>query len=346
MDGSIKLSAKERKALLQAVRSGPDVRTARRAQIALLLADGRSFREVREVTFASFDMIANCQRRLRCGDIVAVLHDSPAGEPAVPAWWLRIIAWLTRHTPQDFGYFRSRWSCAMLAEVLAWETGLRRSAETIRRVLARLRFVWRRPRPVVGPVDHDYAVKLRRIRHLLTHLPADETAVFQDEVDVHLNPKIGSCWMRRGEQAVVVTPGNNDKRHVAGSLHWRTGALLVGAPGLRRNARLFVAHLDHLRRCLRGYHRVHVICDNASFHRSRLVEQYLQRWRHRLRLHFLPKYAPETNPIERVWWHFHETVTRNHRCCSMADLLNRSYDWFHNKATYYVEMKKVFANAA
>jgi hypothetical protein len=44
-------------------------------------------------------------------------------------------------------------------------------------------------------------------------MPADETAVFQDEVDVHLNPKIGACWMRRGQQASVVTPGNNVKRY-------------------------------------------------------------------------------------------------------------------------------------
>ena len=62
-------------------------------------------------------------------------------------------------------------------------------------------------------------------------MPDDETVVFQDEVDVHLNPKIGSCWMVRGEQAEVVTPGNNEKRHLAGSLHWRTGRLLLSAPG-------------------------------------------------------------------------------------------------------------------
>ena len=346
MDGSIKLLAKERKVLLQACRSGPDVRTARRAQVVLLLADGWSFREVRQVTFASYDLIVDCQRRFRCGGVAAVLNGLPEAQQAVPGWWLRIIAWLTRHTPQDFGYFRGRWSCAMLAEVLAWEIGIRRSAETIRRVLARLRFVWRRPRPIVGPEDSDYAAKLRRIRVLLANLPADETAVFQDEVDVHLNPKIGSCWMRRGEQAEVVTPGNNEKRHVAGSLHWRTGTLLVGAPALRRNARLFLAHLDHLRRCLRGYRRVHVICDNASFHRSRAVCDYLHRWRNRIALHFLPKYAPETNPIERVWWHFHETVTRNHRCQSMAELLSCSYEWFNSKASFYAEMKKVFHLAA
>jgi hypothetical protein len=101
----------------------------------------------------------------------------------------------------------------MLAEALAWETGLRFSRETIRRGLQQAGLVGRRPRPVVGLEVPDYTQKLRRIRRALAALAADETAVFQDEVDVHLNSKIGSCWMLRGQQAEVVTPGNNVKRH-------------------------------------------------------------------------------------------------------------------------------------
>jgi transposase len=27
-------------------------------------------------------------------------------------------------------------------------------------------------------------------------------------------------------------------------------------------------------------------------------------------IHYLPKYAPETNPIERLWWHLHEAIPR------------------------------------
>lgn len=158
--------------------------------------------------------------------------------------------------------------------------------------------------------------------------------MFQDEVDVHLNPKIGSCWMVRGEQAEVVTPGNNEKRHLAGSLHWRTGRLILSAAGKRRNSELFLEHLDDLRRSLRCYRVIHVVCDNASFHDSRAVRNYLARWGERIVLHFLPKYAPETNPIERVWWHLHETLTRNHRCQSLDDLLDNVYEWADDQQNF------------
>lgn len=94
------------------------------------------------------------------------------------------------------------------------------SRETVRRRLHADNLVWRRPRPVLGPQDSQRAAKLRKIRALLRHLPSDETAVFEDEVDVNTNPKICSMWMRRGQQAEVVAPGTNTKRYLAGSLNW------------------------------------------------------------------------------------------------------------------------------
>ncbi|QGJ68792.1 DDE endonuclease [Planctomycetales bacterium 10988] len=241
-----------------------------------------------------------------------------------PGWWQRVLKWLTETTPGDFGYFRSCWSCGLLAELLAWETGVRRSAETIRRGLHREGDVWRRPRPVVGPTDPDYSQKLREIRHLLDQLPPSEVAVFQDEVDVNLNPKIGPMWTPRGQQAAVATPGNNEKRYLAGSLSWQTGRLFVSPPQRRRNADLFLSHLAELQQRLRRYRVIHVLCDNAKFHNCRKVRQALQQRLGRIRLHFLPKYAPETNPIERVWWHLHETITRNHRCETLEELLRQT----------------------
>lgn len=343
MDGSIRLTAEERKGLLQSYRSG--ARCGRRAHIVLLLGDGLSVRQVRRYTYASFDLIGDCAGRFRRGGVKAVVDDDgPAG--AVPTWLVRVARWVAPAAPADFGYFRSRWSCETLAEVLAWEANTRRSAETIRRGLHRLGYVWRRPRPVVGPVDPEHAEKVRAIRALLAGLPQSETAVFQDEVDVHLNPKIGSCWMPRGRQTEVPTPGNNEKRHLAGSLVWRTGTLIVSPAGRRRNAELFVAHLDDLRRRFRGSRRIHVICDNASFHSSRLVREYLAEWGHRIVLHYLPKYAPETNPIERVWWQLHETLTRNHKCATIEELLADVFAWINAGRCFYNQELAHYATAA
>ena len=55
---------------------------------------------------------------------------------------------------------------------------------------------------------------------------------------------------------------------------------------------------------------------------------------------------PETNPIERVWWHLHETITRNHRCRSIDELVALAYDWFTTNNNYYLDMRNTFALAA
>lgn len=333
MDGHLRLSAKERKTCLTTYRAA---RSARRALILLCLAEGQSYRQIAAATWASPTLVRAVKRDFAAGGVARVLgaRERPF---TVPYWLVVVVRWLLQFTPQDFGFFRTRWSCALLALLLWEQQGIRVSPETVRRGLHRMEFVWRRPRPVVGPRDPEQGAKLRRIQRLIAHLPPDETVLFQDEVDIHLNPKIGSCWMVRGEQAEVVTPGNNEKRYLAGSLHWRTGRLLLSAPGKQRNAALFLEHLDDLRRQLRGYRKIHVVCDNARFHDCRAVRAYLARWGHRIEIHFLPKYAPETNPIERVWWHLHETLTRNHRCRSIDELLDLVYDWADHPQNFYLQ---------
>ena len=130
-------------------------------------------------------------------------------------------------------------------------------------------------------------------------MPPDEIAVFQDEVDINTNPKIGPMWMMRGRQAQVSTPGVNHKRYLAGSLNWRTG-MLIATEGPRRNAELFVEHLADLCWHLRRYRRIHVICDNAIFHNCHAVWNFLKQRPGRIVLHFVPKYAPEVIPPSRV----------------------------------------------
>lgn len=343
MDGSIAISPADCKVLRTLVRSAVGLRS-RRAHIVLLRSDGWSHRQIRLATFASFDFISATVRLYRRRGMQAFAE--PQRRRPLPAWAKILRRWVAKTTPEDFGYFRRRWSCETLAHTLAFEHDIRVSPETVRRMLHRLGYVWRRPRPIVGPVDREYDLKLQAIQELLRMLPSDEVAVFQDEVDIHLNPKLGSAWMPRGRQAEVVTPGNNQKRHLAGSLVWRTGTLIVSPPGTRRNTELFLAHLDELRSRFRWAKRIHVICDNAAFHKSRAVAAYLERWGHRLDLHFLPCYAPETNPIERVWWTLHETLTRNHRCPTLDDLLCDVFHWIEDRPCFYGPELHQYANAA
>lgn len=349
MDGSVSLSGAERKRLLEVFRSHGDAKVCRRAQIILWLADGWSWSRIQRGQYCSRRTIARWKDRFERGGINALLEErrgrrSPFASYLI-AW---VVTWVTTKWPRDFGFVRSRWTCECLSILLFQFASVRVSRETVRRWLHRENLVWRRPRPVVGPQDPQRAVVLRKLRQLLKDLQSDEIAVFQDEVDVNTNPKIGSMWMRKGEQAEVITPGNNEKRYLAGSLNWRTGDLIVteGAKGEGRNSQLFIRHLDELRTRLRCYRKIHVICDNATFHNSKAVREYLAEHGDRIVIHFLPKYSPDLNPIERIWWHLHEEITRNHRCRSMDELLDMVFEWLQHRRPFEVERNEYLRSKA
>jgi putative transposase len=59
----------------------------------------------------------------------------------------------------------------------------------------------------------------------------------------------------------------------------------------------------------------------------------------RVVLHFLPKYAPDLNPIERVWWVLHEQVTRNHQCQTLEELVDFVLGWLTDRGQFPVEDK-------
>ena len=336
MPDCIRLAPHERSTLLRYYRHSSDPALSRRAHILLLLADGHPWATIAVMLFCSTATIDRWQRRFRHGGLAALAGRPPGPRPR---WVAVVVGWVTRKLPTDFGFLRSRWCCKAVALLLLEVHGLAVSRETVRRWLHRGQLVWRRPRPTLGPKDPERAAILRKLRRLLARLPGDETAVFQDEVDINSNPKIGAMWMRRRQQAEVPTPGTNVKRYLAGSLHWRTGALLLteSAPGGGRDAELFVRHLEDLRHRLRRYRKVHVVCDNARAHDCRAVREYLGRWGHRIEVHYLPKYAPEANPIERLWWHLHDEVTRNHRCRSLEELLHLVFAWLENGTPFSIE---------
>src|SRR3954453_22392664 len=300
MTRSIDLSPEQRTALLDRYRKDPDPEVRFRSHILLLLADGHTWATVGSLLFCSSRTIDRWVKRFRDEGIEAVAGHKPGRPFRLSAEWVALaLEWVTKHTPRDFGFLRSRWCCEAVALLMLEIHRVEVGRETVRRWLRRGDLVYRRPRPVVGPVDPERQAKLDALRALLAGLPDHETAVFQDEVDINTNPKIGSMWMKKGEQAEVRTPGNNEKRYLSGSIHWRTGQVFLteGKPKQGRDAKLFLAHLDDLRSRLRHYRVIHVICDSAKCHTSQEVAVYLWDPRARIKLHLLPKYSPDCNPI-------------------------------------------------
>jgi transposase len=340
MTRSVTLDAAQRRALIERYRKDPDPEVRSRAHILLLLDDGHSWATVATLLFCSSRTIDRWVKRFHREGVEGLAGHKPGRPFRLAARWIAVVVeWVTTQAPRDFGFLRSRWCCEAVAILMLELHQVEVSRETVRRWLHRGNLVYRRPRPTLKPKDPGRQAKLDALRGLLAHLPDDETAVFQDEVDLNTNPKIGAMWMVKGQQAEVETPGNNEKRYLSGSIHWRTGQVFLtqGRPKQGRNTALFLAHLDELRGRLQRYRKIHVICDSAKCHTSDEVAVCLWEHRERIELHLLPKYSPDCNPIERVWWHLHEEITRNHRCRTMEELLDLTFAWLRSRNPLKIE---------
>jgi len=236
--------------------------------------------------------------------------------------YLGLLDRIVRSNPQEHGWRRPTWTRELLVETMVRKTGVRIHVATMSRALAQIRARRANPRPRVRCPWYP-AVKTRRLnvlRRLLASLPRREVAVYEDEVDIHLNPKIGLDWMGRGQQKEAWTPGQNEKRYLAGAQDMRTGRI-HWVEAEKKDSWLFWDLLYKLTRVYAKARVIHVILDNYGIHSSQIIAVALSNFAARVRLHFLPPYSPDENAIERVWQDLHANVTRNHNCATMTELM-------------------------
>jgi transposase len=287
------------------------------------LLNGRSAYQTAEVLGVHNTTVYRVARRFRDHNVWGLWDAREDNGPTkLDDNYLAVLYRVVRGSPQQYGWRRPTWTRELLIETLVRHTGVRIHVTTMSRALALVQARRGRPRPTVG-CPWAKAAKTRRLnalRNLLVSLPRRHVAVYEDEVDIHLNPKIGLDWMGRGQQKEVQTPGQNVKRYLAGALDARTGQV-HWVEGQRKTSALFLALLDRLRGVYAQAAVIHVILDNYRIHDSKIVQAALHHWGSRIQLHFLPPYCPNDNKIERVWQDLHANVTRNHTCRTMAALM-------------------------
>lgn len=330
----IELSSKDKRNLRLLKRHTPEKGLALRCQIVLLAGKQWLRERIAESVGCSVSWVGWIVRRFRDEGLEA-LADRRAenGVRKVTHRFLVTLREVLDQSPEDFGFRRPTWTRELLVKVLKKKTGESIHVTTMSRALRRIGARRGRPRPTVGcPWPKAQKTrKLRELQNLLDRLPHNEVAFFEDEVDIHLNPKIGLDWMNRGVQKTVLTPGQNQKRYLAGAANSRTGRL-TWVLGSRKSAILFLLLLWKLHEEYPKAKIIPVILDNYSIHSSAEVLSSLEtKEGRRFRLHFLPPYCPQHNPIERMWLDLHANVTRNHRCRSMADLLRNVRDYLNRR---------------
>jgi transposase len=131
-----------------------------------------------------------------------------------------------------------------------------------------------------------------------------------DETTLRLLCALVKCWMKRGKQKRIGTPGQQKWHHLIGAYNWRTGELIYMTCE-KKNSLSFCDFLEQLMNSVTSDKPIVYVLDNASYHHSKLSEAMIAYYEDRSWAFWLPPYCSELNPIERYWKHLKAKACAN-----------------------------------
>jgi transposase len=246
---------------------------------------------------------------------------APGAEPRITSEMDKFIKEIIlNETPVDYGYDTPLWTCPIVVAIVKKIFGVEVLATTIDIHLNKMGLSPQKPCYVAreqdpAEVEHFLAEKFPRIQRLAERIGAE--IAFEDEAGVDMREHAGRTWGLVGQPPTVVVSGQRGKFNVL-SLVTNEGTLEYEVTDERINSDKYINFLAEV---LEGRDRpLIVVLDHARFHDSKAVRAFVRENRQRIRVYFLPKYAPELNPDEQVWQEIKENQLRPRPAYSKIDL--------------------------
>lgn len=318
--------------LRAAHRETRDKREADRIKAVVLLGTGWTAEDVAEVLQVDPNTVRNYFKAYRQGGLDSLKHTAYRGSASLLT--AEQLEMLDLHV-QTHLYLTAK-------EVAHWveETfGVTYTESGMTALLHRLGFVYKKPRLVPGKADAEaQEAFLSEYKKIKENKDPGDPLYFMDAVHPQHNPVLACGWIKRGQDQEV--PTNTGRRRVN----------INGAIDLERlepvtrfddtiNAQSTIALFDQLQELHLAAAWIYVICDNARYYRSKAVKEYLKT--SRIKLIFLPPYAPNLNLIERLWKFFKKKVLYNHYFESFADFKRACEEFFANPHKYHLELRSL-----
>jgi transposase len=151
----------DRRRLTRALQVAAEIRTYRRVQAVLLVAQGRTVPQAAQITGTQLWSVYRWVRAYLQTHRADCLQDAPrSGRPSVatPITDARLVREF-RRDPMRLGYRATGWTVSLLADHLQQRYGCAISSRTLRRRLRDLDLRWKRPRYVYATKDPNRAQK-------------------------------------------------------------------------------------------------------------------------------------------------------------------------------------------
>ena len=229
------------------------------------------------------------------------------------------------NNPQEHGYKTAIWDCVELKKYIGDKYGIWLSRETIRKLLKRNRFKYKKAEYLFSKRD------IEKRNHFIEELFAlyeanmqNTEIMFCDEMSTKLHPKLGYVWTR-SDKVYVETNCSHKRVNTIAAIEPIMGQK-VFATYDKNNADSFVQFLEKLESSTEK--NIILVLDNYPVHHSKKVKAYLE-LKGKTTLKHLPTYSPDFNLIEWLWGFARVKYLNSRRSSTIEELkiiVDNSFD--------------------
>lgn len=178
------------------------------------------------------------------------------------------------------------------------------------------RFCYKKPHAVPAKADRERQKEfINYYNRLKTKAGSKEPIYFADSVHPQHQTQLSYGWILKGKRKEIATTGRQYRLNIIGGISLN-GHSFIYEQANKVDAPAIASFLAKLRRLNPGKYVIHVIWDNAGYHRDKEIQKFANDLA--IKLHYLPPYSPNLNSLERLWGILHEEVRYN----IMEHLLN------------------------
>lgn len=181
-------------------------------------------------------------------------------------------------------------------------------------------FCYKKPHAMPAKADKEEQKKfIAFYKKLKAKAGKEEPIYFADSVHPQHQTHLAYGWILKGTRKEMPTTARQKR------LNFMGGICLEGHQFFYQQAdtidadsiALFLVELRrrHPEKCI-----IHLIWDNAGYHRDEGIQMFAKDLA--IKLHYLPPYSPNLNPIERMWKLMHESVRYNKYYATFSEFTN------------------------
>jgi transposase len=215
---------------------------------------------------------------------------------------------------------------------IAKEYGIYYTLAGVIKLLHRLGFSYKKPKLIPGKLDVNKQEEFKLQYALLKgSLAKDEAIYFMDSVHPQYQTRARCGWIRKNVVKTLPSFSGWKRKHIIGAVNL-ANLDVVTTDNPKVNGDYIIEFLKQLEEANKDKSKIYLICDNAGYHKSRKVKEYLRD--KRIELLFLPPYSPNLNPIERLWKFMHCIVTNNRFYADFEAFAKSLLNFFGNISKY------------